>query len=190
MALLPESAGSGIGDGQLSQISPLTPLPKEPSTSTTQMEGARSKEGTPKPTTPVESADADEEDREEGVDEGKDVNEEGEHEEEVDEGIAEQTTSHGGNESDQASRESTPVLRTRRRGALFNFPKDYDSRAGDTVHKRGASEAEADAYDSSREKKRLRDESEPMDDADSPATTSAVSGSKSSKGLHSRAEIK
>lgn len=49
------------------------------------------------------------------------------------------------------------------------------------MHKRGASEVETDGNDSIRERKRLRDESEPVEDADSPAASS-VPGSRAPKG--------
>ncbi|KAI5124809.1 hypothetical protein M0805_005440 [Coniferiporia weirii] len=54
--------------------------------------------------------------------------------------------------------------------------------SGSRESKRGVSEVDGVASDSSRDKKRLREESEPVDDAESPATPSAMaSGPKSTK---------
>ena len=120
---MPESAGSAFGDEHSSQISPLTPLSKEPTTSGSQREEVKPQTDVSEPTTPVKDEE-DDEGREEKADGGQEVEEENE-----DDGIPvdgetpRQAESHDDNHSEQQSRESTPAIRTRRKGAPSLFER-------------------------------------------------------------------
>lgn len=117
LAVPPEPSGSRTSDDHVSQISPLTPLAKEPSSAGMQkeLEPVESESPVPELATLARGNESKDEAQEEKHGEDGEEEEEEEEEGEEEEGAADEETPVPDMSNDE-SRESTPVIRTRRKG--------------------------------------------------------------------------